>query len=116
MGAFLTWNPETLSLRLSNPFWTQVLERWKAIQPNLYTNPINLIHTSICNSTATNLIIHIPPQPKPNLNPNLNPNPNPNPNPYPNPNPNSNPNPNPNPNPKPTPNPNPNPNQIQIKI
>merc|ERR1711954_127611 len=47
--AFLTQNPETLSLR------------WKAIRPNLYTNPINLIHTNICNSTATSFIIHIPP-------------------------------------------------------
>merc|ERR1712112_694650 len=59
--SFLTQNPETLVMRLSNPFWTQVLERWKAIKPKLYTNPINLIHTNICNSTATSFIIHIPP-------------------------------------------------------
>merc|ERR1711954_165617 len=45
----------------SNPFWTQVLERLKVIQSNLYLNPINLIHTNICNSTATNFIMHTPP-------------------------------------------------------
>merc|ERR1711954_101213 len=59
--AFLTQNLETLSPRLSNPFWIQVLERWKAIRPKLYTNPDNLIHTNICNSTETSFIIHIPP-------------------------------------------------------
>merc|ERR1711954_82678 len=45
----------------SNPFWTQVLERLKVIQSNLYLNPINLIHTNICNSSSTNFIMHIPP-------------------------------------------------------
>merc|ERR1711954_497598 len=45
--AFLTQNLETLSPRLSNPFWTQVLERWKAIRPKLYTNPNDMIHTNI---------------------------------------------------------------------
>ena len=59
--AFLTQNPETLSLRLSNPFWTLVLERWKAIRPKLYTNPSDIIHTNICNSTETSFTIHIPP-------------------------------------------------------
>merc|ERR1711954_91888 len=59
--AFLTHNPEALSLRLSNPFCTQILERWKVIQSNLYLNPINLIHTNICNSDSTNFIMHIPP-------------------------------------------------------
>jgi len=59
--AFLTQNPETLSLRLSNPFWTQVLERWKAIRPKLYNNPNDMIHTNICDSTKTSFIIHIPP-------------------------------------------------------
>merc|ERR1712112_2628 len=59
--AFLTQNPEALSLRLSNPFRTQVLERWKVIQSNLYLNPTNLIHTNICNSYSTHFIMHIPP-------------------------------------------------------
>ena len=59
--AFLTHNPEALSLRLSNPFWTQVLERWKFIKSNLYLTPTNLIHTNICNSESTNFIMHIPP-------------------------------------------------------
>merc|ERR1719347_615606 len=59
--AFLTHNPDALSLRLSNPFWTQVLERWKFIQSNLHLTPMNLIHTNICNSESTNFIIHIPP-------------------------------------------------------
>merc|ERR1711954_457385 len=49
-----------LSPRLSNPFWTQVLERWKAIRPKLYNNPNDMIHTNICNSTKTSFIIHIP--------------------------------------------------------
>merc|ERR1711942_112017 len=57
----LTQNLETLSPRMSNPFWTQVLERWKAIRPKLYHNPDDLIHTNICNSTETSFIIHIPP-------------------------------------------------------
>merc|ERR1711954_119834 len=39
--AFLMHNTEALSLRLSNPFWTQVLERWKIIQSNLYSPPTN---------------------------------------------------------------------------
>merc|ERR1711954_41178 len=60
-SAFLTHNPEALSLRLSNPFWTLVLERWKFIQSNLYLTPTNLIHTNICNSESTNFIMHIPP-------------------------------------------------------
>merc|ERR1712081_96571 len=59
--AFLTQNLETLSPRLSNPFWTQVLERWKAIRPKLYTNPSDIIHTNICNLTETSFTIHIPP-------------------------------------------------------
>ena len=59
--AFLTHNPEALSLRLSNPFWTQVLERWKGIQSNLYLTPTNLIHMNICNSDSTNFIMHLPP-------------------------------------------------------
>merc|ERR1711954_621589 len=59
--AFLTQNLETLSPRMSNPFWTQVLERWKAIRPKLYHNPDDLIHTNICNSTKTSFIMHIPP-------------------------------------------------------
>merc|ERR1711954_136819 len=59
--AFLTHNPEALSLRLSNPFWTQVLERWKVFQSNLYLNQTNLIHTNLCNSDSTNFIMNIPP-------------------------------------------------------
>merc|ERR1712081_153864 len=50
-----------LSLRLSNPSWTQVLEGWKFIKSNLYLTPMNLIHTNICNSESTNFIMHIPP-------------------------------------------------------
>ena len=59
--AFLTHNTEALSLRLSNPFWTQVLERWKIIHSNLYSTPTNLIHTNICNSKSTNFPLSIPP-------------------------------------------------------
>merc|ERR1711954_510364 len=59
--AFLTQNLETLSPRMSNPFWTQVLERWKAIRPKLYHNQDDLIHTNICNSTKTSFTILIPP-------------------------------------------------------
>ena len=57
--AFLTHNTEALSLRLSNPFWTQVLDRWKIIQSNLYSTPTNLIHTNICNSKSTNFPLSI---------------------------------------------------------
>ena len=59
--AFLTHIPEALSLRLSNPFWAQVLERWKIIHSNLYLPPTNLIHTNICNSDSTYFIMHLPP-------------------------------------------------------
>ena len=59
--AFLTQNHETLSPRMSNPFWTQVLERWKVIRPKLYHNQDDLIHTNICNSTKTSFTILIPP-------------------------------------------------------
>merc|ERR1712081_129667 len=58
--AFLTQNLETLSPRLSNPFWTQVLERWKAIRPKLYTNPNDIMHTNICNSTDSHRLPQTP--------------------------------------------------------
>merc|ERR1711954_33620 len=50
-----------LSPRMSNPFWTQVLEQWKIIRPKLYHNPDDLIHTNICNPTKTSFTILIPP-------------------------------------------------------
>ena len=59
--AFLTHNPVALSLGLSNPFWTQVLERWKALHTNLYSTPTHLIHTNICHSKLTNFLLSIPP-------------------------------------------------------
>merc|ERR1712112_727487 len=59
--AFLTQNHDALSPRMSNPFWTQVLERWKVIRPKLYHNQNDLIHTNICNSTKTSFTILIPP-------------------------------------------------------
>merc|ERR1711954_131650 len=59
--AFLTHNTVALSLRLSNHFWTHVLERWKTIHSNLYSTPTNLIHTNICHSKFTNFPLSIPP-------------------------------------------------------
>merc|ERR1712114_140134 len=61
--AFLTRNTVALSLRLSNPFWTHVLERWKIIHTNLYSysTPTNLKHINICHSKFTNTPLSIPP-------------------------------------------------------
>ena len=59
--AFLTHRTVALSLRLSNPFWTLVLERWKTLSTNLYSVSTNLIHTNICHSNSTNFPLSIPP-------------------------------------------------------